>query len=111
MIEFVKVWNDKKTVEGKEVSTLGSKKVYLDERTPMESIESCRMKDEKGEQMDCTKIFYPSKYVTVKGTPIEFMQKFKEAGIASMILVDLYAAGFTIKEFMRQNEQANGVEF
>lgn len=107
MIEFVKVWNDTKL----DAKTFGSKKVYLDERTPMESIESCRIKDEKGEQIDCTKIIYPSKYMTVKGTPIEFMQKFKEAGIASMILVDLYAAGFTIKEFMLQNEKVNGVEF
>jgi hypothetical protein len=105
MVQFLKVWNEKDS--GK----YGSKVYYFDERTPVVGIEGCKVKDEKGQVIECTKVIYPSMYVTLMGTPIEFMQKCKDANIAALLLSDLYAQGITIKQFLEQNERINGVNF
>lgn len=103
MIEFTKVWTEKGSEK------FGSKLYYFDHRTPMEGFDACKVKDDKGNQLECTKIYYPTKYVILKGTPLEFMQKLKEANVAVALLSDLYAHGITIKQFLEENERRNNI--
>ena len=108
MIKLVKIWNEKNK-EGVLIN-VGSKEYYMDPRTPFEGLEACKQLDEKRKEIDCTRIIYPTKFVTVKGTPMEVMEKMRDVNIASTLLVDIYAAGFTIKKFMEQNESINGLK-
>lgn len=110
MVEFIKCWNLKQE-HGKPIvdtTKLFSKPYFLDTRMPVEGMEGCKLKDGKNE-VECTKIYYPARFVTVKGTPQEFMEKCSQANVAVCLLQDLYKEGITIKEFMQQNERINAV--
>jgi beta-galactosidase beta subunit len=106
MIEFTKVWNDTKE-DGKKV--FKSKKYYYDPRTILEGMEGCKLTD-GDKEVDCTKIFHSGgRWVTLMGTPKDFMQLCKDANVVVCLLSDLYAAGITIKQFLEENERKNGV--
>jgi hypothetical protein len=107
MISLIKVWKDKDT-SGK-VTNVGEKEYFMDSRTPLEGLESCKHPDKLGKEIECTKLIYPNKFVIVKGTPMELMVKMRDANIAPTLLVDIYAAGYTIKQFMEQNESLNNL--
>lgn len=107
MILFTKVWNEK--IENN-ARKFGSKEYYFDPRVPIIGFEACRLKDDKGKEIECTKIFYSvNVYITLKGDPLEFMQKIKDANIAITLLADLYAANYTIKQFMEETERKNNI--
>jgi len=106
MIEFEKAWNETSEAGKK---NFRSKKYYYDPNTVLEGMEECKLTDGEN-QVECTKIYYTGgRFVTLKGTPKEFMAACREANTAICILSDLYAAGITIKQFLEENERKNNI--
>lgn len=85
------------------------KKAYLfNPDLPFEGLEPCKAKFD-GNEIECTKIHYPGKYLIIVGSPDEFLEKCRQGNISAYILQDLYKEGITIKQFMEQNERINRI--
>lgn len=105
MVELTKCWNRISHGGKKEY---GEKLHYYDPRSVFEGMEDCKITGPDGKEIDCTKIFFPGdRYITVKGKAIEVLGLIRVGNAAIQLLIDLYAAGYTIKQFMEQNERIN----
>lgn len=104
VIEFTKVWNNRD-------GSYSEKKYYLNPSVgSFEGIEACNVNN-KGVEVSCTKVFYASRFIIVLGNPETFLDKCREANVAYNIILEMQRSGLTIKEFIKQNERLNGVEF
>lgn len=103
VIEFTKVWVDKNEV-------FGEKPYFLNPSSAsFEGLEACYLK-KNGSRIQCTKLFYPGRFITILGTPDEFLQKCREGNLAYGLLLEMERNGVTMKEFIKQNERLNNVE-
>lgn len=104
LIPFTKVWKYK-------TGDYGEMPYHLNPNSmSIEGVELCKIYNGKV-TVDCTKLYYPGRFIMILGTPEEFLQKCREANIAYGLLSDLYKEGITIKQFMQQNESLNNVQF
>ena len=102
LVPFKKVWNN---TDG----TFGSKEIYFNTAMGFEFIENCFLKKDV-KAVECTKIYYPDKYLTLEGNVQSFFATCQQAGISICILNDLEKEGMTVKQFLKQLEGFNGVE-
>lgn len=103
-VEFKKVWNDRD-------GNYGEKQYFLNPNVDsFEGMEPCYIKN-KGQQLECTKMFYSGRFIIILGGPEEVLGKCKEHNLAYSILFELGKAGMTMKQFIQQNERLNNVEF
>lgn len=102
LIPVIKVWNDRD-------GNYGQKDIFINPANPFDYLEDCILK--KGnEKLECTKIFYPDKFITILGSVQCFFETCRQANVSMCILNDLYKEGITIKQFIQQNERLNGIE-
>lgn len=104
LIPFTKVWKFKDDKYGE------APHLFNPNSQSIEGIEECRIHDNNGNPLRCTKIFFPGRIMILLGSPEEFIQKCREANVGYGLLLDLQKEGMTIKEFIQQNERLNGVE-
>lgn len=102
LVPFKKVWNNKD-------GSYGSKEIFFNTAMGFEFIENCFVND-KGKEVECTKIYYPDKYLIIEGSVQYFFATCQQAGISICVLNDLQKEGIGIKQFLKQLEGFNGVE-
>lgn len=104
LIPFKKVWNFADGGFGEMVYHLNPNSMSL------EGIEFCKVRDNTGSMLKCTKVFYSGRFIILLGTPDEFLKTCRDANVAYGLLNDLYKEGLTIEDFIKRNEQLNNVQ-
>jgi len=100
LIPVTKVWRDKG-------DNYGEKLYFFNPESTVEGIEPCKLKDAKGVEFECTKIFYELKFVTIKGTPEELFEKCRDVNLAICLVRDILKENMTVKQFLNQIEGLN----
>lgn len=100
LIPVMKVWTDKD-------KNFGEKDYLFNPEALIEGMESCRMKNQRGVEIECTKIFYPLKFIIIKGSMDELLDKCRDINLAICLVKDIYKEGMTVKQFLNQIEGLN----
>lgn len=102
LIPFTKTW---KQLDG----SYAEKIYWFNPLATITGLEPCTV-NKGGSTLNCTKIFYGEKYVTLIGSVEEFYDTCRKAKAVICILSDLYKEGITLKSFIKSIEEHKGQE-
>lgn len=103
LVPFIKTW---KLKDG----NYAEKEYWFNPAEQIAGLEECRIR-RNGKEVDCTKIFYTDRYITLIGSVEFFFKTCRDASIVVCLLSDLIEGGYTIKQFMEQTNKINDMNF